>query len=250
MNFVKLYIGDYQRDTGHLSIAEHGAYLLMLQHFYATERPLPVGKALHRLLRAESKADRDAIDAVVRQFWTEGDGGLVNERAQLEIQRADHQRTVNREVGKLGGRPRKSESVTESVSGSPPEAEPTENPSQTPDTRHQTPDKGKEQRTRGTRLQLSALPDDWQAFCTAERPDLQPAVVFARFADYWRAQPGQRGVRVDWLATWRNWVRTERAAAARPGGAPMSKQAALEARNAEHAAEFVRRMGASDAVAG
>ncbi len=88
MNFVKLYIGDYQRDTGHLSIAEHGAYLLMLQHFYATEKPLPTGKALHRLLRAESKAEREAIDCVVRQFWTEADGGLVNGRAREEMAKA------------------------------------------------------------------------------------------------------------------------------------------------------------------
>ena len=88
MNFVKLYIGDYQRDTGHLSIAEHGAYLLMLQHYYATERPLPTGKALHRLLRAETRAEREAIDAVVRRFWTECDGGLVNSRADEEIAKA------------------------------------------------------------------------------------------------------------------------------------------------------------------
>lgn len=27
------------------------------------------------------------------------------------------------------------------------------------------------------------------------------------FIDYWRAQPGQRGVKVDWIATWRNWMR-------------------------------------------
>ncbi len=34
--------------------------------------------------------------------------------------------------------------------------------------------------------------------------------------DYWRSQPGQKGVKVDWRATWRNWMRTamERA----PGG--------------------------------
>jgi hypothetical protein len=28
-----------------------------------------------------------------------------------------------------------------------------------------------------------------------------------RFVDYWRSLPGQRGVRIDWTATWRNWMR-------------------------------------------
>jgi len=27
------------------------------------------------------------------------------------------------------------------------------------------------------------------------------------FVDYWIAQPGQRGVKLDWEATWRNWMR-------------------------------------------
>ncbi|HSE46366.1 MAG TPA: hypothetical protein VLA89_13655 [Gemmatimonadales bacterium] len=35
-----------------------------------------------------------------------------------------------------------------------------------------------------------------------------------RFADYWWAVPGQRGVKLDWAATWRNWLR--RAADDRP----------------------------------
>lgn len=29
----------------------------------------------------------------------------------------------------------------------------------------------------------------------------------AKFRDYWASQPGQKGVKTDWLATWRNWVR-------------------------------------------
>jgi hypothetical protein len=36
-----------------------------------------------------------------------------------------------------------------------------------------------------------------------------------KFVDYWRAQPGQRGVKVDWPATWRNWMR--RASEGAPG---------------------------------
>ena len=36
MIFYKRYLGDYQRDTGHLSMLEHGAYTLLLDAFYAT----------------------------------------------------------------------------------------------------------------------------------------------------------------------------------------------------------------------
>ena len=87
MNFFKLYIGDYQRDTAHLSVTEHGAYMLMLQHYYATEKPLPTGKALHRMLRAQDKDERDAIDSVAAQFWSKTpEGLLVNERAADEIE--------------------------------------------------------------------------------------------------------------------------------------------------------------------
>ena len=139
MNFFKLYIGDYQRDTAHLSIAEHGAYLLMLQHYYATERPLPTGKALHRMLRAQDKIERDAIDSVATRFWIQLDDCLINVRADVEIRKAEHQRTVNREIGKRGGRPKQSEhateQITESVSCSVSESEPNDNPNQTPDTR-------------------------------------------------------------------------------------------------------------------
>lgn len=98
MNYFKLWIGDYQRDTAHLSVVEHGAYLLMLQHYYAREKPLPVGRALHRLLRAEDKAARDAIDAVAAQFWTQTPEGLVNARADAEISKAAAQAESNRVV--------------------------------------------------------------------------------------------------------------------------------------------------------
>jgi len=98
VNYFKLWIGDYQRDTPHLSVLEHGAYLLMLQHYYAMEKPLPTGRALHRMLRAEDQATRDAIDAVAAQFWTETPEGLVNTRADAEIAKAAAQAESNRAV--------------------------------------------------------------------------------------------------------------------------------------------------------
>lgn len=162
LNFYKLYIGDYQRDTAHLSLVEHGAYMLMLQHYYATEKPLPTGKALYRMLRAESKIERDAIDWIVAQFWEVIDGGLMNKRAAIEIAKAARQRSINQELGKRGGRPKKTESVleneteheTESVS----EREPIDNPNHS-----QTPENTKKTTTRAQRCR-APLPPDFEKF--------------------------------------------------------------------------------------
>lgn len=134
MNFFKLYIGDYQRDTAHLSVTEHGAYLLMLQHYYATEKPLPTGKALHRMLRAQDKAEREAIDAVASQFWRETDRGLVNDRADVEITKAGAQADTNRAIAQAREAKRKAaregnERSTNRATNDQP------NHSQTPDTR-------------------------------------------------------------------------------------------------------------------
>ena len=65
---------------------------------------------------------------------------------------------------------------------------------------------------RGTRLPADCLlPPEWADFCKHQRPDLVPRQVFDEFRDYWIAQPGQKGVKTDWDATWRNWVRRQNA---------------------------------------
>ena len=53
--------------------------------------------------------------------------------------------------------------------------------------------------------------------------------VAAKFRDHWISQPGQRGVKVDWLATWRNWCREEILRLSRCG-----TRAPVQSRNAAH----------------
>jgi hypothetical protein len=66
--------------------------------------------------------------------------------------------------------------------------------------------------SRGTRLPTDWVATDSQtAFCRKFRPDLNPVAVADRFRDFWIAQPGAKGVKLDWDATWRNWVRNEKA---------------------------------------
>lgn len=67
----------------------------------------------------------------------------------------------------------------------------------------------------------SRLPDNWEAtdeqlsFCRKERPDLDAFIVASRFRDYWVAIAGAKGRKLDWDATWRNWVRNEKSVQAR-----------------------------------
>jgi hypothetical protein len=69
------------------------------------------------------------------------------------------------------------------------------------------------------------LTDLWREFCKTERPDLDPASTFAMFRDYWTAKPGKEGNKLDWLATWRNWVRSQHQRPA-PGAAQRATQRA------------------------
>lgn len=106
MNFYKHYIGDFQRDTGHLSLTERGAYLALIHHYYATETPLPTEHAaLCRIAGAFTKAERDAVKRVAG-FFEVREGQLWHKRIEAELEkqadRCDKNRAIalNREARK------------------------------------------------------------------------------------------------------------------------------------------------------
>ena len=66
----------------------------------------------------------------------------------------------------------------------------------------------KASKARGTRLPDGWVPDDALiAWTRANAPAAANAVEVERFRDYWTAQPGAKGRKTDWAATWRNWAR-------------------------------------------
>ncbi len=67
------------------------------------------------------------------------------------------------------------------------------------------------------------LPDDFEPdLGFASRLGLEGAAEWAKFRDYWAAQPGLRGRKTDWQATWRNWCR--KAAEQRPRASGLSEK--------------------------
>lgn len=70
----------------------------------------------------------------------------------------------------------------------------------------------KEEPTGSSKKRGSRLPDDFvperDAATEAGLSQAEADREALKFRDYWISQPGQRGVKVDWPATWRNWCRT------------------------------------------
>ncbi len=106
MNYYERHLGDYARDTGHLTMVEHGAYSLLLDRYYATERGIPFDQA-HRIARARSDEERTAVDNVLSEFFVLEAGCWVHRRVEQELQKARGRIDAARENGRRGGRPRK-----------------------------------------------------------------------------------------------------------------------------------------------
>lgn len=61
---------------------------------------------------------------------------------------------------------------------------------------------------RGSRLSPDWMPSAASiAKAKEDAPQVDHKAEHATFVDYWIAQPGQKGVKTDWEATWRNWMR-------------------------------------------
>ena len=86
MNYYSHHIGDYIKDTAHLSFVEDSAYRKLLDKYYADETPIPNDlPALLRLVRARSKEEKEAVSIVLEEFFTSTDAGWTHKRCDAEI---------------------------------------------------------------------------------------------------------------------------------------------------------------------
>lgn len=105
----------------------------------------------------------------------------------------------------------------------PQEMHPTPAPRAPLSSKRTTESRGNAARTAATRSPRgSRLPPDWKpddvlsAWAKKERPDLDIPLVVDMFRDYWVAASGSKGVKADWSATFRNWVRRQEARRSAP----------------------------------
>lgn len=103
--------------------------------------------------------------------------------------------------------------------------------------------------TRGTRI-----PDDFAmtpemiTWGQENFPTLDGNTITAEFVDYWRGVAGAKGVKLDWIATWRNRVRdvAKRTATGAPGHARASPPRTTGQQRLDDAARIAADMRALD----
>jgi uncharacterized protein YdaU (DUF1376 family) len=101
VNYVELHIGDYDKNTAHLTACEDGIYGRLLRRYYDTETELPLDvKAVQRLVRARAKDELAAVVVVLNEFFEQTSTGWRHERCEGEIakyreKRAKAQRSAN-----------------------------------------------------------------------------------------------------------------------------------------------------------
>lgn len=200
MHYYQFNIADYRSATVHLSNEEDLAYRRLLDMYYDMEAKIPLDTQwVARRIRVESTV----VKNVLVDMFEQHEDGWFHARCQETIEHYHAMAEKNRANGKLGGR-RKNPVGSDSQ----PSAKATNN--QELETNNKKPIVNTSQR--GSRLANDwILPDEWEYWANKERPDLNAKQVADQFKDFWCAKPGKDGVKLDWQATWRNWVRNQKA---------------------------------------
>ena len=217
MHYYTFNIADYRKDTGHLSTLEHGIYRQLLDWYYLEEVPIPKEtQTVIRRLRLGSDSDIQSLQNVLNDFFILQDDGYHQLRCDDQIEKYHDKAEVNKVNGKLGGRPKKTQSV---ILAKPTQSETKGDETLTinhkPRTINQEPviDAAPKGSAKAKRLSGDwVLPKEWGLW-TVDNMKWDAATVrfeADKFKDFWMAKAGRDAAKADWYATWRNWCRNSK----------------------------------------
>ena len=131
MHYYQFNIGDYIKNTLHLSLMEDLAYRRLLDLYYDSEQPIPndIPRVARRL-----RLEPQVVQTVLDEFFTLTDEGYKNHRADLEIASYHEYMAKQKANGSKGGRPKRTQ---EKPTGNPDLTQ--NNPKQEPLTINQEP---------------------------------------------------------------------------------------------------------------
>lgn len=209
MHYYQFNIGDYSSHTKHLSPTEDICYRRLLDYYYLHEQPIPNDLAKITRLLCLNKEYITDVELVLNEFFTLINDGWINQRADKEIKQYQSFKTAGAAgAAKRWAKPDNSKTIG-GLSGGLTGANAKQ---ETSTTKHKTLNNKQEplKDIKGLRLTNDWIaPQEYIIFCNTERPDLDANMIANIFKDYWISVAGSKGNKIDWFATWRNWVRKQ-----------------------------------------
>lgn len=102
-----MYWGDYARDTGHLNATCHGAYLMLIKHYWCSGAPLTNDDdELWRIACCDSKREWQKIKPKIAKLFSVDGSQLRHKRVDQELAKALANVNAKAEAGKKGAEKR------------------------------------------------------------------------------------------------------------------------------------------------
>lgn len=224
MHYYPHHIGDFLRDTSSLSHKDAYVYLRLIWLYYESEKPLPDDPEV-LAYKVGVRGEEQLISLLLRTFFRYDPDLKSHTHQRIDAEIAKYQRKAS--SARQANQSRwASESDLKSDTKSDPQQIATNN--QEPETNNQEPVVVAAKRRK--QIPADFYPNE-TGVSAAEQKGINVAVELEKFRNYHQAKGS---VMLDWQAAWRTWVGN-----ARPTFSPVSKQSALEARNAEVARRFL-----------
>ena len=205
--FYKMDPAAWNDGTAALTLEEEAAYLRIVNTINLHDGPVPnVDRVLAGMFRVSTRKARSLRDRLIAVGKITVEGGFIwNDRARLEVKSRSVHREKQAEKGAKGGRTT-AERNAKALKDKESDAAPAQ-------ARREEKRREKEE-PKGSSKKGSRLSPDWVLTKAwgdeAMRIGLSEAGArkqAERFKDYWISLPGQKAVKTDWMAVWRNWCR-------------------------------------------
>lgn len=218
--YIRFFGDDWLSGTQDLSLEERGALVTIVALTAATGQPpaLEYQRLARRLGCTPGKAKKVVAALVdLGKISIEGEA-IHNTRALLETEYS--QKKSEKQSENASARwSKKSEKPNKNKGGADAMAMPREcQPEPEPEVKEEA--KASSKNRRGSRLPSDwQLPREWGEWALSQQwPESVIRAEADKFRDYWHSVAGQKGVKLDWLATWRNWMRNSNTPKIIPGG--------------------------------
>ena len=206
MHYFQKNIADYRKDTGHLSLLEHGVYNQLIDTYYLDEEPIETQQVIRRL-SIKTQEEKIALDNVLGDFFTQSDCGhfWTHCRIDSEINKYKAKAEISKANGSKGGRPKKPK-ITQQVNSGNPEGTQKKGNHKPLTTNHKP--EGEKKNKNFTPPDESELSN---FFIELNWPEDQ-GLTARKFIDYY-AQGGWKlsngNAMKDWKAAARTWIRNQ-----------------------------------------